>query len=84
MTGDAILSKDLDKNEANDLYKCSPTKVSSKLSPMPTLPIFVEREQDYNRRLNMMKGMMADKSCQDKSEENSPSSTTPIPTTSRQ
>ena len=40
---DAILSKDLDKNEANDLYKSSPTKVS----PMPTLPIFVERQQDY-------------------------------------
>ncbi len=39
---------------------------------MPTLPIFVEREQDYNTRLNMMKGKMADKSCQDKSEENSP------------
>ncbi len=39
---------------------------------MPTLPIFVEREQDYNTRLNMMKGKMADTSCQDKSEENSP------------
>lgn len=80
MTGDAILN--LSKNDSNDSYKPSPTKTSSKLTPMthcPHLPVFVERDKDYNRRVQLGKDMERRERERDKSESDTISPPLPPP-----
>lgn len=75
MTGDAILN--LTRNDSNDSYKPSPTKTASKLTPMPQMPVFVEREKDYKRRLQLERQMEKEKEL--KEEEKSDPVTPPLP-----
>jgi len=74
MTGDAILN--VSRNDPNDSYKPSPTKTTSKLTPMPCMPVFVERDKDYNRRIQLEKDMERDK---EKSESDTASPPLPPP-----
>jgi hypothetical protein len=75
MTGDAILN--VSRNDTtNDSYKPSPTKTTSKLTPMPHMPVFVERDKDYNRRIQLGKDMEKDK---EKSESDTVSPPLPPP-----
>lgn len=74
MTGDAILN--LSKNNSNDAFKASPTKTSSKLTPMPQMPVFVEREKDFERRLQL--GRNLEKEMKDSCSNSTPGSP-PLP-----
>lgn len=73
--GDAILN--LTRNDSNDSYKSSPTKTASKLTPMPQMPVFVEREKDYKRRIQLERQMEKEKEL--KEEEKSEPVTPPLP-----